>query len=134
MEDADPKEASKYDFVLLGIWVRMTGIDKRSERFLKKLPRGTRLGIFGTSGGEHAVDDSHRLNKALADAVTGFDHIGTKLTFGKVDDKMIGKIDSIIGTLLPKKMKEYIREMSLKSREATDEERLEVANYFKQRI
>lgn len=130
----DVKDTSGYDFILHGIWVRMTGLDNRSKKFLKKLPKGTRLGIFGTSGGEHATDRSERLDRNLKEAEEGFDMIGTKLTFGKVSEDVIKKMDGIIGNLLPAHIKEWVKEMSLNSREATDEERLEVAEYFKERL
>lgn len=130
----DVKDTSDYDFVLHGIWVRMTGLDNRSKKFLKKLPKGTRLGIFGTSGGEHATEHSERLDQNLKEAEAGFDMIGTKLTFGKVSDDIISKMDGIIGNLVPAHVKKWIKEMSLKSREATDAERREVAEYFKARL
>ncbi|MDO5715283.1 MAG: hypothetical protein Q4P25_01740 [Tissierellia bacterium] len=57
-------------------------------------------------------------------SVKDFDPIGTQLTFGKVEERLIGKIDGIIRNLPPQKMKNYIKEMSLHSREATDEARL----------
>lgn len=130
-EKIDPSE---YDFILHGIWVRMTGIDKKSKKFLSRIPAGSKVGIFGTSGGEHATNRSERLDAALIEAAEPFYHLGTKLTFGKVDPKMIGKIDGIIGKLLPKETKEYIKRMSVESREATAEERQEVADYFKKQL
>ncbi|MDO5713307.1 MAG: flavodoxin family protein [Tissierellia bacterium] len=130
-ETFDPKD---YDFILHGIWVRMTGLDKDSKKFLSHLPKGMKVGIFGTSGGEHASAHSKRLDDALKHAENPFESLGTKLTYGKVDPSMISKIDGIIGNLLPKKMKSYIKEMSLHSREATEEERLEVADYFKNQL
>lgn len=119
-----------YDYILHGIWVRMTDLDKASKKFLKSVPQGTKVGLFGTSGGEHASEHSKRLNEHIKKTMEPFDSLGVKLTFGKVDEKIIDKVDSIIGNLLPKKMKAYIKEMSIHSREATDEERLEIARYF----
>ena len=131
---SEAKWDDSYDVLLHGIWVNRTDLDSDSKKFLKSLPKGLRMGIFGTSGGEHMSEYGMRLQNHLKEAVEPFEHIGTKLTYGKVDPQMKDKVDGILGVLVPKKIKEHILEMVEKSREATEEEREDVARYFLERL
>lgn len=121
----------KVDFYLHGFWVNRSRMDPASKTYLKNLPKGARLGLFGTSGGEHTVKgENARLVKDVEEAQAPFESLGLHYTIGKVDPALLSKLDGILGVLVPKKTKELIKEMSAKSREATDKERQAVADAF----
>ena len=134
LDDDNFKDLEKYSYILHGFWTRMTKIDNKSKKFLSKLGKDKIVGLFGTSGGEHLSEHGKRLHDDIKSELDKLNSIGCKMTLGKVNPDMLSKMDGIIGNLVPKKMKEYIKEMAEKSREATDEERNEVAEFFENKL
>ncbi|MDO4594749.1 MAG: flavodoxin family protein [Tissierellia bacterium] len=137
--DVDLKKQSEvksfdYDYILVGMWVLKAGVDKNTLKFIDKIPNDKKVGVYGTCGGAHMHRRHEVLDKRIDEAFKNHDVIGVKLTYGKVDPKAQKLIDSIVGNLFPEKFKNELKELSANSREATEEEKREVAEYFKSRM
>lgn len=129
----DSPDIESYDFVLLGGWVDRGTLEAKSLKYLENI-KNKKLGLFATLGAMPDSEHGRKVIKNLETLLIGKESLGQYICPGLVDPKMIEKLKGIKGVIVPKKIKEKMIETSLESREATEEELEEAANYFAENI
>ncbi|MDO5713606.1 MAG: flavodoxin family protein [Tissierellia bacterium] len=129
----DKKTLEGYDFALVGAWVDRGKPNPQALKYIEKV-KIKNLGLFCTLGAmpnsEHGQKVSRNLEKLLED----YTSLGTYLCPGKVDPKMVKRLEGLVGMAVPKKIKEKMITTSKNSRNATEEELEEAGEYFKNKI
>lgn len=127
------KNVDEYDYVLLGSFIDRGTFETNAMRFLKKI-NNKNIGLFATLGAMPKSEHGIKVTQNLEELLKNKNSLGTYILPGVVDPKMIKKLQGITGAVVPKKVKEKMIETSLASRNATDEELENVANYFLEKI
>ena len=117
-----------YDFVLLGSWINIGTLEKNILGLIEKV--NTKIGLFATIGAdpnsEHGIEALENLNKLIGSK----DSLGSYICRGVVAKSLIDRLDLIPDSVLSKSVKEQMREASLNSRKATQNELAEAYKYF----
>lgn len=129
----DSPDIESYDFVLLGGWVDRGTLEAKSLKYLENI-KNKKLGLFATLGAMPDSEHGRKVIKNLEGLLIGKESLGQYICPGLVDPKMIEKLKGIKGVIVPKKIKEKMIDTSLASREASEEELEEAANYFAENI
>lgn len=129
----DAPEVEQFDFILLGAWIDRGTLETKTLKFLKTI-ENKKLGLFATLGAMPDSEHGRKVIKNLENLLIDRDSLGQYICPGLVDPKMIEKLRGITGLVVPKKIKEKMIETSLASREASEEELEEAANYFYEKL
>lgn len=88
-------DAEGYDFVALGYWVRRGGPDNASRTYMEAI-KNSKVALFGTLGAwpdsPHAAQCRQRGEELLKEPERGNRVLGTFLCQGKVDPKVVEKV------------------------------------------
>ncbi|NLY08394.1 MAG: flavodoxin [Tissierellia bacterium] len=126
-------DAENYDFILLGGWVDKAKPDKAVLKILEKIePKN--LGIFVTMGAMPDSPHGEDVKNNIKEILKKYNSLGYGICPGTVDEKVIARMKMIPDMIIPKSVKDKMVEPGNNSREATEEERIKVANEYKESV